>query len=249
MYRVMIVDDEFFIRKSFRNRINWASYQMEVVGEAANGEQAWELIPTLRPDLMFVDIRMPVLDGFDLATLLRDEYPDIIVIIISAYNDFQYARKAIENGVFDYLLKPPSPQDLAQTMTRFYEDKLASLPQAAGPAEQRQPRILVVNAMNEHIALRDADVAFFRFDADGKHWEAVCTNGSTYILRSRTNSDFILRYSPSFVQIHKRYIVNVSHIMMIQDNTCILGYPYEDNRELKVSKNYRRDLMDAFYTL
>ena len=106
MYRVMIVDDEFFIRKSFRNRINWASYQMEVVGEAANGEQAWELVPTLRPDLMFVDIRMPVLDGFDLATLLRDEYPDIIVIIISAYNDFQYARKAIENGVFDYLLKP-----------------------------------------------------------------------------------------------------------------------------------------------
>ena len=124
MYRVMIVDDEFYIRKSFRNRINWASYQMEVVGEAANGEQAWELVPSLRPDLMFVDIRMPVLDGFDLATLLRDEYPDIIVIIISAYNDFQYARKAIENGVFDYLLKPLDEDEVDKTLRRLL-DRLA----------------------------------------------------------------------------------------------------------------------------
>lgn len=131
MYRVMIVDDEFFIRKSFRNRINWASYQMEVVGEAANGEQAWELIPTLRPDLMFVDIRMPVLDGFDLATLLRDEYPDIIVIIISAYNDFQYARKAIENGVFDYLLKPLDEEELDKTLHRL----LARLAKQEHPIE------------------------------------------------------------------------------------------------------------------
>ena len=124
MYRVMIVDDEFYIRKSFRNRINWASYRMEVVGEAANGQEAWQLVPHLHPDLMFVDIRMPVLDGFDLASLLREEYPDIVIIIISAYNDFQYARKAIENGVFDYLLKPLDEQEVDKTLRRLL-DRLA----------------------------------------------------------------------------------------------------------------------------
>lgn len=119
MYRVMIVDDELYIRKSFRNRIDWASYQMEIVGEAANGEEAYSLVPQLKPDLMFVDIRMPVLDGFDLASLLKEEYPEIIVIIISAYNDFQYARKAIENGVFDYLLKPLDEEELDKTLKRL----------------------------------------------------------------------------------------------------------------------------------
>ena len=119
MYRVMIVDDEYYIRKSFRNRIDWPAYQMEVVGEAANGEEAYRMVAECRPDVMFVDIRMPILDGFDLTALLVDEYPDIYVIIISAYNDFQYAKTAIEKGVFDYLLKPLEEEEVGQTLTRL----------------------------------------------------------------------------------------------------------------------------------
>lgn len=119
MYRVMIVDDEFYIRKSFCNRIDWTAYHMEVVGEASNGQEAYELVPVLKPDLLFVDIRMPILDGFDLTTLLMDEYPDIFIIIISAYSDFQYARKAIERGVFDYLLKPLDEQEMDKTLRRL----------------------------------------------------------------------------------------------------------------------------------
>lgn len=119
MYRVMIVDDEFYIRKSFCNRIDWKAYGMEVAGEAANGQEAYQLVPLLKPDVMFVDIRMPVLDGFDLTSLLAEEYPDIVIIIISAYNDFQYARKAIETGVFDYLLKPLEEEEVDRTLRRL----------------------------------------------------------------------------------------------------------------------------------
>ena len=119
MYRVMIVDDEFYIRKSIVNRIDWKAYGMEVAGEAANGQEAYQLVPVLKPDLMFVDIRMPVLDGFDLTSLLAEEYPDIVIIIISAYNDFEYARKAIATGVFDYLLKPLEEKELDQTLKRL----------------------------------------------------------------------------------------------------------------------------------
>lgn len=119
MYRVMIVDDELYIRRSFCNRIDWAAYNMSVVGEASNGQEAYELVPQLQPDLMFVDIRMPVLDGFDLVSLLKEEYPDIAIIIISAYSDFQYARKAIERGVFDYLLKPLEEDEVDKTLKRL----------------------------------------------------------------------------------------------------------------------------------
>ena len=119
MFLVMIVDDEFYIRKSFVNRIDWKAYGMEVAGEAANGQEAYQLVPVLKPDLMFVDIRMPVLDGFDLTSLLVEEYPDIVIIIISAYNDFEYARKAIATGVFDYLLKPLEEEELDRTLKRL----------------------------------------------------------------------------------------------------------------------------------
>ena len=74
-------------------------------------------------------------------------------------------------------------------------------------------------------------------------------NGVTYMLRHRTTADVILNYSADLVQIHKRYIVNVNHIKMIQDGVCILNEPLEGNRELKVSKNYRNALMAAFYSL
>ena len=68
-------------------------------------------------------------------------------------------------------------------------------------------------------------------------------------MRRRTTADIILNYSPSLVQIHKRYIVNIEHIKMIQESTCILDAPLSDVSELKISKNYRHSLMQAFYNL
>lgn len=77
----------------------------------------------------------------------------------------------------------------------------------------------------------------------------MCADNSCYVLRHRTTADVILNYSEDFVQIHKRYIVNINHIKMIQDNTCILTEPLEENRELRISKNYRAGLMAVFYSL
>ena len=70
-----------------------------------------------------------------------------------------------------------------------------------------------------------------------------------YILRHRTTADVILNYSPDFVQIHKRYIVNINQIKMIQDSICILYEPMEQVRELKISKNFRQTFMNTFYSM
>jgi two-component system LytT family response regulator len=133
-------------------------------------------------------------------------------------------------------------------MARYYENKLASIPNLTR-TEERLPIILVVNAMNEHVALNLSDIAFFRFNQERKIWEIVCCSNAVYTLRHRTTTNVILNYSPDFVQIHKRFIVNINQIKMIQESLCILTEPMEKVSELHISKNYRSGLMAAFYSL
>lgn len=118
-YRVMIVDDERFIRRSFINRIDWNRYGMEVVGEAGDGRSACEMIPALEPDVIFADIRMPVMDGLELAAFVQERYSGIYVILVTAYSEFEYARRGIASGVFDYVLKPLNPELLDETLSRL----------------------------------------------------------------------------------------------------------------------------------
>ena len=96
MYRILIVDDEKFIRRSICNRMQWEQFGIEVAGEAANGQEALELIGQLRPQIVLVDIRMPVMDGIAFISEAKRRYPQIYYIIMSAYNDFEYAKKAIQ---------------------------------------------------------------------------------------------------------------------------------------------------------
>lgn len=122
MYRVMIVDDEKYIRRSIINRVDWDKYGLEVVCEAADGEEAYAGVQLYQPDIILVDIRMPVLDGLGLIKLLAEEHSHIKVIILSAYQDFAYAKKAIQLGVEDYLLKPIDELELEQVLVRIIKE-------------------------------------------------------------------------------------------------------------------------------
>jgi YesN/AraC family two-component response regulator len=249
MIKAMIVDDETLIRTMIRMKIDKEKLDIEVVGEFGDSASALEGASTLKPDIIISDICMPGEDGISFSEKCREILPGCRVIIVTGYNDFEYARRSIRAGVFDYLMKPATEQELGQIMTRYYENKLAGIPQAAQHANQHLPIILVVNAKNEHLTMQLGDIAFFRYNQDRKLWEVVCADNSCYVLRHRTTADVILNYSEDFVQIHKRYIVNINHIKMIQDNTCILSEPLEENRELRISKNYRAGLMAVFYSL
>lgn len=224
------------------------NYSVEVVGKATDAETAINEVIDKEPDIIFVDVELPSMSGLDFCTLIRTEVkPETKVVFYTGHE--KYLLDAIRRQAFDYLMKPATEQELGQIMTRYYENKLASIPQATTRSNQHLPIILVVNAMNEHRTLQLKDIAFFRYNQDRKLWEIVCKDNTSCILRHRTTSDIILNYSPDFVQIHKRYIVNINQIKMIQDNTCILAEPLEEIRELKISKNYRHDLMAAFYSM
>jgi two-component system LytT family response regulator len=244
--KVFIVDDSNDAIGVLRRMLE-SSYSVEVVGSAYDAETAADLIVKTEPDLLFLDVELPTMSGLEFCSMIRNELkPEAKVVFYTGHD--KYMLQAIRRQAFDYLLKPPTEQELSQIMTRYYEHRLAGIPENVS-TEHRLPYILVVNAVNEHLTLRFDDCAFFRYNQERKVWEIVCMNGVTYMLRHRTTADVILNYSADLVQIHKRYIVNVNHIKMIQDGVCILNEPLEGNRELKVSKNYRNALMAAFYSL
>ncbi|QGQ97976.1 response regulator [Paenibacillus psychroresistens] len=117
-YKVFVVDDEPMIRYGLTSCISWAQEGLELIGEAANGEAALQLIQQQEVDILITDIKMPVMDGLELTRRVKSLYPDIKVILVSSYSDFEYAREAVQLGVVvDYLLKPTmEPADLLRIL-------------------------------------------------------------------------------------------------------------------------------------
>ena len=119
MTKVLIVDDEKYVRMGIKNDTDWSLIGCEVVAEASNGQEALAMAEEYRPDLVVSDIRMPKMDGIQLAEKLLERYPNTKVIFLTAYNEFEYARQAIRIGVSDYLLKPFKDGGLEASIQRL----------------------------------------------------------------------------------------------------------------------------------
>ncbi|MFD2671386.1 response regulator [Marinicrinis sediminis] len=120
MYRVLIVDDEQMIHFSLKKLIEQSDLGFELVGEAEDGREALELIQQTAPDLVITDIYMPELDGLELIEQAKSAHPKVTFMILSGYNDFSFAQKAIRFGVSDFLLKPIDPQAFLDTLKRIH---------------------------------------------------------------------------------------------------------------------------------
>ena len=105
MYRVLIVDDEMLVRIGIRSLIKWSEKGFEIVGEAANGEVAYEKYLALKPDVVITDIKMPKKDGLWLTDKIKENNPDAEIIFLTCYDDFEYARAALHKKVSSYILK------------------------------------------------------------------------------------------------------------------------------------------------
>ncbi len=121
--KVFLVEDETVIREGLRDRIPWDQFGYRFVGEAADGEMALPLIRKTKPDVLITDIKMPFMDGLSLSKIVSKEFPRMKIIIISGYDDFEYARQAIEVGVDQYLLKPVARMKLKNVLLQL-KDKI-----------------------------------------------------------------------------------------------------------------------------
>lgn len=117
-YRVILVDDEPIILRSLKVAIPWSELNLDIVGEARNGEEALRLVRELSPHVIISDIRMPGIDGISLMKEVMSENSNRLFIFISGYGEFEYAREALREGAFDYLLKPIDHEELIEMILR-----------------------------------------------------------------------------------------------------------------------------------
>jgi len=122
MHKVMIVDDEPMIRQGLQTLIEWERLGFEIAGTAANGKDAIEQHALLRPDLILIDIRMPVMDGLKAIEGIRQSDPDCRILILSGYADFNYAKQAIVHGVSGYVVKPIDEDELESYVERASQE-------------------------------------------------------------------------------------------------------------------------------
>ena len=118
MHKLVIVDDEYLVRLGIRETIDWAANGIEVIGDASNGKQGYEMIKELNPDLVITDIKMPIMNGVDLVKTLHKDGFNGEIVVLSGYKDFEYAKETFENGIFSYVVKPIDNDELLEVVLR-----------------------------------------------------------------------------------------------------------------------------------
>lgn len=169
MYHVIIADDEPWTVYRLQNLIDWNSFGFEIAGTAPDGPAALEMIKKSHPDLLLSDIRMPGLDGLKLVCEINSVSPETTVILVTGFSEFSYAKEAIRQGVFDYLVKPVKKAELSEALNRV--KKLLDKKTAERTAEAEEPPVpltqfrRIMDAIEENfmqdIRLSDLAAQFF----------------------------------------------------------------------------------------
>ncbi|CAI6044834.1 Regulator of RpoS [Paenibacillus sp. JJ-100] len=155
MLKVLLVDDEMYIRRGMYELIDWHSMGMEITGEAENGLEALDKAECLKPDIIITDIRMPILDGLDLIRAVEHSGTlEPVFIIISGYHDFKYAQQAIRYGVQDYILKPIDDEEMTATLQKA-ADLIRSKRKHSFLAEEEASRIMLKDLLKGQIQKED----------------------------------------------------------------------------------------------
>ena len=121
MYKLLIVDDEKQAREGIKRLLSWEDYGIIICGEATNGQEALKIMEEQNPDILLLDIQMPVMSGLELAKRIHDSNLDCKFIVLSGYDDFELVRKAMKYGAVDYLLKPSGKEEIIRTIEELID--------------------------------------------------------------------------------------------------------------------------------
>ncbi|RDY32687.1 response regulator transcription factor [Lachnotalea glycerini] len=121
IYKVLIADDEYWTREKLRTMIDWKQYNIEFLEPAVDGEDVLRKVKENTPDILITDINMPFMNGVDLIKILKEEYTDIIIFVISGYDNFDYVKSTLLAGAINYLLKPVTKIDLVNSLSKALE--------------------------------------------------------------------------------------------------------------------------------
>jgi two-component system response regulator YesN len=233
MIKILIVDDELWIRHGIREQLNLTGLGIEIVGEAGNGRQAVEMIGKHKPDILLTDVRMPIMDGIELIKYVFDNDLEIKTAIISGYSDFEYAKKAISFGVSAYILKPIDENELKRTVAGMIESTDAERQDVVEEKEYSSGRIsnfvyCVENLQEEEVF---AEIEYLFRGTDGP------TNEPSILLRNN-----ILSLVFALNKALANYGASVEHILREHD---IPKKIINESRDLRELKDYFREMVTS----
>ncbi|WP_455587370.1 LytR/AlgR family response regulator transcription factor [Bacteroides sp.] len=246
--KVIIIDDD---KPSVTVLVNeLKAYQdVTIIATAFNSHNGEQAILKHKPQLIFLDIELPGINGLEFLAALRSKIDwEVNVIFYTSYE--KYMLQALRMQAFDFLLKPVNKDDLLLAMNRYYLSRKNAQPSPISSIHYPTDKpLLITTITNDKIILRPQNIGYFRYNSERKLWEIVLDDFRHVILKHNTTAEVILNYGAEFIQTHKTYIININYLSMIQENTCIMLYPFNTVTELKVSKMYRKKLFDKFYNL
>lgn len=151
---VLLVDDEIMIREGFKRLFDWEAHGCEVVGEAADGMEALGQIDILRPDIVIMDINIPIMSGLKVIQLSRMKHPQIAFVIVSGYDDFSYCQQALRLQITDYILKPVNYEEFGTCIDNLkislYQQRVAA--QEDTQEQEERTIIGITRYLQEHLA-------------------------------------------------------------------------------------------------
>jgi two-component system, LytTR family, response regulator len=210
--RTIVVDDEELARQVLRELLR-AHDEIEVVAECRNGLEAVKAVAEYKPDLLFLDVQMPKLTGFDVLELIG---PDVPVIFVTAYDE--YAMKAFEVHAVDYLLKPLGKDRLAAALQRVKKRDAEKLPPAAELAAAARP----AGQFAERLVVRDGTrvtlipVGKLDYAEAQDDYVSLASEGKNHLKQQTIGSLEAALDPKSFVRIHRSYVVNLERVSRIE---------------------------------
>jgi len=230
--RALIVDDEALARSKLLRMLR-AFPDVEVIGEASDGASALMLAAQLRPDVIFLDVQMPEVDGFDVAASLPDDAPALV--FVTAFD--QYALRAFDAQAADYLLKPVEPERLARTVQRLRE----AVRGAARPSAGMPVHLMIADRGQMHV-VRCADIEWLEA-AD--NYVNIHLPGRSLLMR-RTLAALLNDLAPAFVRTHRGAAVALAAVLAVRprgkgDATIVL----RSGVEVPCSRQHRETLMEC----
>ena len=149
--RVLLVDDEIIIREGFKRLFDWDAHDCEVVGEAADGMEALSRIDALDPDLVIMDINIPIMNGLKVIQLSRIKHPETAFIIVSGYDDFSYCREALHLQITDYILKPVNYEEFGACIDRLKISLFQRGRVQEPETQEERPIVGITRYLQEHL--------------------------------------------------------------------------------------------------
>ena len=254
MLKVFLAEDEFIIREGIKNNIDWQAYGYEFCGEASDGELAFPLIQKTRPDILITDIKMPFIDGLALSRLVKKELPETEIIILSGYEEFDYAKEAIQIGVARYLLKPINGETLLQEIDSVAEIILGK--QKEKEIREKYQKEMEENSLRDqmdlfqHLVTGDCSMEELLSVADKLDLKIMAPWYSIVLLKIQSMKHDYEEYSGSIVAVDERIVklAEPEHVLIFDralEGRAFLFKADSEEELLAYQKEYLGDVKEV----